>query len=149
MRTSETGETGELLVLAELYRRGVLGGQAARGARGIDLLTSTGPTLQVKARRGTGRWVLGREDRQPAAGIVVLVSVGEHHRADEFYVIRRGDLYEFALRRHYAYWATRPDARTGERDLVQLRDSDPDVKAFLDGYRDRWDVVLQPGARDS
>jgi len=36
-------------VLAELYRRGVLAGQAARGARGIDLLTSTGPTLQVKS----------------------------------------------------------------------------------------------------
>lgn len=145
-RTSETGETGELLVLAELYRRGVLGGQAARGARGIDLLTSTGPTLQVKARRGTGRWVLGPEDRQPAADVIVLVSVGKEHRDDEFYVIPRADLYDFAVRRHQAYWATRPDSSSGERALVQLRDSDPDVKAFLDGYRDNWELVLQPAA---
>jgi hypothetical protein len=147
-RTSETGETGELLVLAELYRRGVLGGQAARGARGIDLLTSTGPTLQVKARRGAGRWVLGQQDRQPAADVIVLVSVGKQHRDDEFYVIPRGDLYDFALRRHDAYWAPRPDSRSGERALVQLRDSDSDVKAFLDGYRDKWELVLQPVARD-
>jgi hypothetical protein len=34
-RTSQTDETGEHLVLAELYRRGVLGGQVARGARGV------------------------------------------------------------------------------------------------------------------
>ncbi len=76
-RARETRETGRLLVLAELHRRGVFGGQAARGVRGIDLLTSTGPTLQVKARRGKGRWVLGQEDRQPAADVIVLVSVGE------------------------------------------------------------------------
>jgi hypothetical protein len=86
-RTGETGETGELLVLAELYRRGVLGGQAARGARGIDLLTSTGPTVQVKAKRGKGRWVLGRERHRPAAAVVVLVSVGMHHADDEFFVV--------------------------------------------------------------
>jgi hypothetical protein len=147
-RTSETGETGELLVLAELYRRGVLGGQAARGTRGIDLLTSTGPTLQVKARRGTGRWVLGHEDRQPAADVIVLVSVGMQHGADEFYVIPRGDLYDFVLRRHHAYFATRPDSRSGERALLQLRDSDSEVKAFLDRYRDKWELVLQPVGRD-
>jgi hypothetical protein len=147
-RTSETGETGEHLVIAELYRRGVLGGQVARGARGIDLLTSTGPTLQVKARRGTGRWVLRQEDRQPAAGVIVLVSVGEQHRADEFYVIPRGDLYDFALRRHRAYFATRPDSSSGERTLLQLRDSHPEVQAFLDRYRDNWEVVLEPAARD-
>jgi len=32
-RTSETGETGELLVLAELYRREVLGGARRLAAR--------------------------------------------------------------------------------------------------------------------
>ena len=127
----------------------MLGGQAARGARGIDLLTSTGPTLQVKARRGTGRWVLGQEDRQPAADIVVLVSVGEQHPADEFYVIPRGDLYNFAVRRHLAYWATRPDSSSGERTLVQLRDSDLDVKTFLEQYRDKWELISEPAPRDA
>jgi hypothetical protein len=119
-RSGETGETGELLVLAELYRPEVLGGRAARGARGIDLLTSTGPTLQVKAKRGPGRWVLGREGRRPAADLIVLVSVGKHHADDEFFVLPVGVLYDWAEDHHRAYWATRGDAVTGERELVQI-----------------------------
>ena len=91
--------------------------------------------------------MLGPEDRQPAADIIVLVSVGKEHRADEFYVIPRGDFYDFALHRHHAYWATRPDSRSGERALLGLRDSDADVKAFLEGYRDKWELVLEPAPR--
>ena len=139
-RTRETGETGELLVLAELYRREVVGGQAARGARGIDLLTSTGPTLQVKAKRGRGRWVLGREGRRPAADLVVLVSVGQQHTDDEFFVAPIGVLYDWAENRHRAYWATRSDV-TGETDLMQIRDSDADVREFLNPYRDAWEFI--------
>jgi hypothetical protein len=146
-RTSETGETGELLVLAELYRRGVLGGRAARGARGIDLLTSTGPTLQVKAKRGRGRWVLGQEGRRPAADLVVLVSVGEQHADDQFFVVPVGVLYDWAEDRHRAYWATRGDAVTGERTLVQIRDDDLPVREFLKDYRDAWKLVTEPAAR--
>jgi hypothetical protein len=146
-RTSETGETGEHLVLAELYRRGVLGGQVARGARGIDLLTSTGPTLQVKAKRGTGRWVLGQLGRRPAVDVVVLVSVGDQHRDDQFFVVPVGELYDKAEARHRAYWDTRPGAVSGELGLVQLRDGDPDVKEFLDEYRDKWELVSEPAPR--
>jgi hypothetical protein len=145
-RTSETGETGELLVLAELYRRGVLGGQAARGVRGIDLLTSTGPSLQVKAKRGRGRWVLGQEGRRPAADLVVLVSVGERHADDQFFVVPVGVLYDWAEGRHRAYWATRGGAVTGERTLVQIRDDELPVREFLEGYRDAWQLVTEPSA---
>jgi hypothetical protein len=140
-RTSETGETGELLVLAELYRREVLGGQAARGARGIDLLTSTGHTLQVKAKRGRGRWVLGREARRPAADLAVLVSLGKQHADDEFFVVSVGVRYDWAEDRHRSYWATRGDAVTGELELVQIRDADPDVREFLNPYRDAWELI--------
>jgi hypothetical protein len=140
-KTSEPGETGELLVLAELYRREVLGGQAARGARGIDLLTSSGHTLQVKAKRGRGRWVLGRDGRRPAADFVVLVSVGKQHADDEFFVVPVGVLYDWAEDRHRAYWATRGDAVTGERELVQIRDADADVREFLNPYRDAWGFI--------
>lgn len=101
----ETGETGEFLVLAELYRREVLGSQVARGARGIDLPTSTGPTLQVKAKRGRGRWVLGQEGRRPSADVVVLVSVGEQHGDDEFFIVPVGVLYDWVEDRHRVYWA--------------------------------------------
>lgn len=145
-RTSETGETGELLVLAELYRRGVLAGQAARGARGIDLLTSTGPTLQVKAKRGRGRWVLGQEGRRPTADLVVLVSVGKQYGDDQFFVVQVGVLYDWAEQRHRDYWATRGDAVTGERTLVQIRDDDPPVREFLEEYRDAWKLVTEPAA---
>jgi hypothetical protein len=140
-RTRETGETGELLVLAELYRRDVLSGQAARGARGIDLLTSTGPNLQVKAKRGRGRWVLGREGRRPEADLVVLVSVGEQHADDEFFVIPVDVLYDWAEDRHRVHWAPRSDAVTGERDLVQIRESEKDVIEFLNPYRDAWEFI--------
>lgn len=144
-RSGETGETGELLVLAELYRREVLGSQAARGVRGIDLLTSTGQNLQVKAKRGRGRWVLGR--KRPAADLVVLVSVGKQRADDEFFVLPVGVLYDWAEDHHRAYWATRGDAVTGERDLVQIRDADADVREFLDPYRDAWEFIT--GARDA
>lgn len=154
-RTSETGETGEHLVLAELYRRGVLGGQVARGASSIDLLTSTRKTIQVKAKRGTGRWVLGLRDRRPAVDLVVLVTVGEQHRADEFYVVPVDEPYDIAECRHDAYWKTRPDSTSGERHLLQLKDSDSkrepelwergiEVREFLPKYRDNWEPILEP-----
>jgi hypothetical protein len=101
-RTRETGETGELLVMAELYRREVLASQVARGTRGIDLLTSTGHNLQVKAKRGRGRgrWVLGRDGRRPDADVVVLVSVGDQHADDEFFLLLSADLYGWVEARH-------------------------------------------------
>lgn len=152
-KTSETGETGEHLVLAELYRRGVLGGQVARGARGIDLLTSAGPTLQVKSKRGTGRWVLGQVGRRPEVDVVVLVSVGEQHRDDQFFVVPVGVLYDWAEARHAAYWATRPSAISGELGLIQLKESDPAlqkfeaVTAFLEPYRDGWELISESAGR--
>jgi hypothetical protein len=146
MGSRETGETAELLVLAELYRRGVLGGQAARGVRGIDLLTSTGPTIQVKAMRGVkGRWVLGQEARRPSAHLVVLVSVGDDHSQDQFFVCPTGTIYDWVENRHRAYWATRPET-TGETSLMQIRYSDPAVAEWLENHRNRWDRVVEPGA---
>ena len=136
--TAQTGETGELLVLAELYRRGVIGAQPGQGTRGIDVLTSTGPTIQVKARRAAGRWVLGREGQRPEADLVVLVTVGMRRGEDEFFVVPTGDLYEWAEARHRAYWATRPGEVTGERTLVQVRSDE-----FLEQYRDAWERVTK------
>jgi hypothetical protein len=37
--------------------------------------------------------VLGREGRRPAADLVVLVSVGQQHADDEFFVLPIGVLY--------------------------------------------------------
>jgi hypothetical protein len=150
-RTGATGETGELLVLAELYRRDVLGGQAARGARGIDLLTSTGPTIQVKAKRPRGRWMLGQEGRRPAADVVVLVAVGTQHSEDEFFVLPVNDLYEWAETRHRLYWEKRPGETTGERDVLNFRQEDAAVQAFLEPYREAWSFLVsaRPGADDS
>jgi hypothetical protein len=146
MRSRETGETAELLVLAELYRRGVLGGQAARGIRGIDLLTSTGPTIQVKAMRGVkGRWVLGQEGKRPSADLVVLVSVGDDHSQDLFFVCPTGTIYDWVEDRHRAYWETRGDT-TGETGLMQIRYSDSTVAEWLEDHRDRWDRVVEPGS---
>jgi hypothetical protein len=134
-----TGEAGELLVLAEPYRRDVLGAQAARGTRGIDLLTSTGKNLQVKSKRGKGRWMIGREGERPAADVAVLVSVGKDHADDEFFIVPVDLQYDWVGNRHRAYWATRGDAGTGERNAMQIRDSDGDVRDFLSPYRDAWE----------
>jgi hypothetical protein len=141
----ETRETGMHLVVAELHRREVFDREATRGERGIDLLTTTGHRLQVTTKRGKGRWVLGQEGgRSEAADILVLVSVGEQPADAEFYVVPVGVLYDWAEDRHRAYWARRGEV-TGESGLVQIRDTDADVREFLDPYRDAWERVT--GAR--
>jgi hypothetical protein len=141
--TVETHETGELLVLAELNRQKIPASRAPGGERGIHLVTSMGSTLNVKAKRGSGkgRWLLGQEGRRPQADLVVLVSVGSDDASHEFFVLPVGDLYDWAEDRHRAYWATRPDAVTGERNLVGIRDSAAEVSEFLEPYRDAWGRV--------
>lgn len=91
--------------------------------------------------------MLGDEGRRPAADLVVLVSVGKRHEDDRFFVVPVGVLYDFAEGRHRAYWAARGGAPTGERELVQIRDDDPDVREFLKDYRDAWTLVTEPSPR--
>jgi hypothetical protein len=75
----------------------------------------------------------------------VLVSVGQQHADDKFFVLSIGVLYDWAEDRHRAYWTTRPDAVTGERELMQIRDSDADVREFLNAYRDTWEFITDAG----
>jgi hypothetical protein len=91
--------------------------------------------------------VLGQRDRRPVVDLVVLVTVGEQHRADEFYVVTASELYDFAEGRHDARRAMKPDSLSGERTLVQLQYRDLDVKAFLDRHRDKWELVEEPAVR--
>jgi hypothetical protein len=114
--------------------------QVSRGTPGIDLLTPTGHKLLVKAKRGRGRWVLGPEGQRPAADVVAVVSVGEQHGGDEFFLVSSDILYDWVEARHRAYWATRGDV-TGETELMQIRDSDADVREFLEPYRDAWAFI--------
>jgi hypothetical protein len=69
---------------------------------------------------------------------------GEQPADAEFYVVPVGVLYDWAEDRHRAYWARRGEV-TGESGLVQIRDTDADVREFLDPYRDAWERVT--GAR--
>jgi hypothetical protein len=147
-----TGETGEHLVLAELYRRGVLAGQVARGAGDMDVVTSTGYTLQVKAKRGKGRWVLWQKARPPHVDFVVLVTVAIEHRDDEFFVIPVIDLDRYAEARNQTYRDTKPAGwASGEADLFQLREEERRFPVagqypadFLMLYRDDWGPLLRP-----
>ena len=141
MTRREIRETGMRLVRAELQRREVFDREATRDERGVDLLTSTGHRLQVNGKRGKGRWVLGKEGgRSEAADHVILVAVGEQPADAEFYVVPVGALYDWAEDRHRAYWARRGEI-TGESGLVQIRDTDADVREFLDPYQDAWELI--------
>ena len=149
MTATETRDTGKRLVLAELHRREVFDREAARGERGFDVLTSTGRRLQIKTKRRKGRWVLGQEGgRSDAADLLVLVTVGDRDADAEFYVVPIGVLYDWAEDRHRAYWARRGEV-TGESTLVAIRDTDADVREFLNPYEDAWGFITDlPEAPD-
>jgi hypothetical protein len=139
--TRQTHEKGVLRVIDELGRRNVQAVSTNRGRSGTFVQTSTGHTLKIRAKRGRGRWVLGREGRRPAADFVVLVSLGKDGSDDDdFFVVPLGALYDWAESRHRTYWEARHDM-TGESDLMQVRDSAADVRQFLDPFLDAWQFL--------
>lgn len=134
-----TGAAGELLVAAELLRRGIAVARPLYDD-GIDLLAfrASTPTrtlpIQVKARSGTGYnfqkdWFCVPE--------LVLVIVWHTATGPEFYVLRRPDVEDALGPTHAASpsWC--------ERGGYSVTEPGPELVQRMQRHRDRWERITE------
>jgi hypothetical protein len=137
--TGLTGAAGELLVAAELLRRGIAVARALYD-QGIDLLAfhANDPTrtvpVQVKTRSGSG---YNFQKEWFRVETMILVLVWHSATTPEFYVLRRPDVEDALGPIHSA------SASWSEKGGYSVTDPGPEIIERMKEHKDKWERITE------
>lgn len=152
------GQTGEYLVAAELSRRGLIATTFTGNVPHYDIIASNEHgkhvSVQVKASRGASwqfgditrfcaisfkgkRQVVGRPERCPVRGLVVVFVLIDASGADQFYILTWRTLRDMLIRGHKTYLAKHHGRRAQTWDSLHSAISEKALRP----YRDKWNTV--------
>ena len=142
--TSSTGTAGVYAALSQLWRLpGVSATNFPDHTPGIDLIALHDGqicTIQVKSTSSDlRRWRLYDDGRFPDVAVFILVAVHSAGEADAFFVVPTAALAD-ATEASYHRWRARHDDRETESRFLGF--DEPEGAAFLEPYRDRWDLLF-------
>lgn len=162
-RSVQVGQMGEVLACAELNRRGYFATPFKKNVPEIDILAfdeSLKPIpLQVKTFSGNGlpgtgktyfdveilkdeRQRITRKKKIPHPGLIyIMVKIGERYGEDEFFLLRKRELFEVAFQ-DYTTWL---EGHGWKRPFKPRSLHCTVWKKNLEPYKDNWDIIKEGG----